>query len=270
QNVAGRDPEATRAERPRRRVSRPTPSVDIAKPLIRRRSKPANAVGASSRGWPLLHGLPREQVAVDRPGGGGGKRRMRSCIGWSSRRRRVSRGSACVGGRRRGGGTRGPRPRGIEAVWSGICQGPRTRATRRCLVPDDSLHDTAQFYGRPTCGWHSDLPTFTVSAPRAICLRLEEFVSDAGPEQVRAWSRSIPWLQRECREVIRRENTARGWDAILEYELPREARRPDLIVLESGVVVVLELKGRKAPSQADLDQVFAYARDLRAYHADCA
>src|SRR5207247_253695 len=95
-------------------------------------------------------------------------------------------------------------------------------------------------------------------------------VCDAGPEQVRAWSRSIPWLQRECREVIGRENAARGWDAILEYELPREARRPDLIVLESGVVVVLELKGRKAPSQADLDQVFAYARDLRAYHADCA
>ena len=137
-------------------------------------------------------------------------------------------------------------------------------------MPDDRLHDTAQLYGRPTCGWHSDLPTFTVSAPRAITLRLEEFVCDAGPEQVRAWSRSIPWLQRECREVIGRENAARGWDAILEYELPREARRPDLIVLESGVVVVLELKGRKAPSQADLDQVFAYARDLRAYHADCA
>jgi hypothetical protein len=41
-------------------------------------------------------------------------------------------------------------------------------------------------------------------------------------------------------------------------------------VLENGVVVVLELKGKAVPSQADIDQVFAYARDLMAYHRDCA
>jgi hypothetical protein len=43
-----------------------------------------------------------------------------------------------------------------------------------------------------------------------------------------------------------------------------------VIVLENGVVVVLEVKGKVEPSQADLDQVGAYARDLRAYHAECA
>ena len=35
-------------------------------------------------------------------------------------------------------------------------------------------------------------------------------------------------------------------------------------------MVVLELKGKEAPTQADIDQVFCYARDLRSYHAECA
>jgi hypothetical protein len=48
-------------------------------------------------------------------------------------------------------------------------------------------------------------------------------------------------------------DTARAWTAILEYELPRESRRPDLIVLENVVVMVLELKGKAVPSQADIN-----------------
>jgi len=120
------------------------------------------------------------------------------------------------------------------------------------------------------CGWLSDLPAFYGAQPRVVRLRLEKFVRDAGAEQVRAWDESIPWLQRECRELVDAYDAARAWTAILEYELPRESRRPDVIVLENGVVVVLELKGKAVPSQADVDQVFAYARDLRAYHRECA
>lgn len=41
-----------------------------------------------------------------------------------------------------------------------------------------------------------------------------------------------------------------------------------MIVLENNVVV-LELKGKERPPQADLGPMMAYARDLRAYHADC-
>jgi hypothetical protein len=98
---------------------------------------------------------------------------------------------------------------------------------------------------------------------------LERFFRDASHEQVRAWDDSIPWLQRECRELVHSYEAARTYTTILEYELPRESRRPDVVVLENGVVVVLELKGKEQPSQADLDQVSAYARDLRAYHAEC-
>jgi len=55
-------------------------------------------------------------------------------------------------------------------------------------------------------------------------------------------------LQRECRELVAAYDAARTYTAILEYELPRESRRPDVIVLENGVVVVLELKGKAVPS----------------------
>jgi hypothetical protein len=124
--------------------------------------------------------------------------------------------------------------------------------------------------GAEPCGWLSDLPRFYGTEPRVVRLRLEQFVRDAGPDQVRAWDDSIPCLQRECRELVDAYDAARTYTAILKYELPREARRPDVIVLENGVVVVLELKGKAVPSQADIDQVFAYARDLRSYHRDCA
>ena len=32
---------------------------------------------------------------------------------------------------------------------------------------------------------------------------------------------------------------------------------------------MIELKGKALPTQADLDQAAAYARDLRAYHREC-
>jgi hypothetical protein len=119
------------------------------------------------------------------------------------------------------------------------------------------------------CGWDSDFPEFSRTPPRVIRIRLNEFVRDAGDEQVRAWDRSIPWLQKEAAELVHSHDEARSFTAILEYELPLEQRRPDLIVLENGAVVVIELKGKDFPSQGDLDQVAAYARDLRNYHREC-
>ena len=122
---------------------------------------------------------------------------------------------------------------------------------------------------RTPCGWESDLPTFRGTPPRVVRLRLAEFVSEAGASQLRAWDRSIPWLQRACGAVVDADTAASGWRAILEYELPRDFRRPDVLILENGVVVVLEIKGDPRATQAGRDQVLAYARDLSHYHAAC-
>jgi hypothetical protein len=48
-----------------------------------------------------------------------------------------------------------------------------------------------------------------------------------------------------------------------------EHRRPDVILLMGGGVLVLELKGKASIDLADVDQASAYARDLRAYHREC-
>lgn len=119
-------------------------------------------------------------------------------------------------------------------------------------------------------GWDSDFPIFRSTPARVIRGRLESFVANPGPRQIRAWDDSIPPLQREVTEVLQADPRAVDYTTILEYELPLESRRTDVILLAKGTILVLELKGKTRPSQADLDQAAAYARDLRCYHRECA
>ncbi|MCM3745101.1 DUF2075 domain-containing protein [Sporosarcina luteola] len=54
---------------------------------------------------------------------------------------------------------------------------------------------------------------------------------------------------------------------IFEYVLPHEGgRRPDLLLVSDKEVLVIEFKEKATFHQADVDQVSAYARDLRHYH----
>ncbi len=123
---------------------------------------------------------------------------------------------------------------------------------------------------RARCGWESDFPTFSQTEPRIVRISLEDFLADVSESQVFAWDESIPKLQHEVGEVVVLDDLADSYTAILEYELPMESRRPDVVLLVSGAIVVLELKGKQEPEQADLDQAAAYARDLRCYHRHCA
>jgi hypothetical protein len=118
-------------------------------------------------------------------------------------------------------------------------------------------------------GWNSDLPTFESTEADAVCMRLADFVADADQAQKAAWESWVPQLQRQVDKLLASHPPAADYTAILEYRMPRDLRRPDVIVIEGGVVVVLELKGIQASERAGLDQVLAYARDLRAYHAEC-
>lgn len=119
-------------------------------------------------------------------------------------------------------------------------------------------------------GWQSTLQVFVNSRKTDIIQHLHAFPGYAGPQQDQAWHSSVNWLQKACNNVLQEDSGAYKHSAILEYELPRDFRRPDIIVLRGGTVVVLEVKGSIGTSQAALDQVLAYARDLRAYYAACA
>ena len=116
---------------------------------------------------------------------------------------------------------------------------------------------------RPRSGWESDFTDFRETPSKKIRERLQSYVTDASREQVRAWDDSIPALQSEVAKVLLRDDLALRYSAILEYELPMESRRPDVILLVGAAVMVIELKGKLHATQADLDQAAAYARDLR-------
>ncbi len=119
-------------------------------------------------------------------------------------------------------------------------------------------------------GWSSTFPTFRETPAPYIRDSLSKFLRDVSIQQLNAWDESIAPLQREVGEVLSNDPGAGGYSAILEYQLPLEHRRPDVILLIGGAVLVLEFKGKSRAEFADLDQVSAYARDLRAYHRECA
>lgn len=118
-------------------------------------------------------------------------------------------------------------------------------------------------------GWSSGFTKFSETPAPYIRQSLVEFLKNSSPEQLRAWDLSIPPLQSEVGQVLDRDPNADGYSAILEYQLPMEHRRPDVILLMGGGVLVLELKGKSHVDLADIDQAAAYARDLRAYHKEC-
>ena len=86
--------------------------------------------------------------------------------------------------------------------------------------------------------------------------------------QQQAWLECCEILQVQLSLLVSDRPSSRDWTLIFEYELPREGgRRPDLVLLASGQILVFEFKQKAAPAAADLDQVSAYARDLAEYHS---
>ncbi|MBF2046678.1 MAG: DUF2075 domain-containing protein [Elainella sp. C42_A2020_010] len=85
--------------------------------------------------------------------------------------------------------------------------------------------------------------------------------------QIQAWQDCGELLQQQLTLLRPLRPDSSAWTLIFEYELPHEGgRRPDLVLLATGQILVLEFKQKTHPSQADLDQVAAYARDLAEYH----
>ena len=118
-------------------------------------------------------------------------------------------------------------------------------------------------------GWDSDFRLFQSTRRSAILESLRRSYPETSVQERRSWRDSVPALQREIREVVEVDLDAARFTAVLEYELPMESRRADAVLLLHDSVVVIELKGKSWPSDADIDQAHAYARDLRCYHREC-
>ncbi|MBR5503834.1 MAG: DUF2075 domain-containing protein [Methanobrevibacter sp.] len=88
---------------------------------------------------------------------------------------------------------------------------------------------------------------------------LEEHLVDLSDSQINAWVDSF--------RVMQNLNLNHNLNIIFEYVLPYESgRRPDIILLSNDHVVILEFKMKNEAKYEDIDQVKAYARDIREYH----
>jgi hypothetical protein len=123
------------------------------------------------------------------------------------------------------------------------------------------------------CGWSGSIHTF-LSLPKQDWLTaLHEhhqhcMNSPVDESQVLAWDHSFDILQIELKKFVFAKPASGNFTLIFEYELPRErGRRPDVIILGSSTIFVLEFKDYGKILQAHVDQVAAYARDLKHYHA---
>jgi len=122
---------------------------------------------------------------------------------------------------------------------------------------------------RSPCAWSGRFEALAQHDTAALASLIAREVSTRGGEQFAAWVASIDVMKDAAAVCMRSRPEAASFAAVLEFELPRDDRRPDVIVLENGTVVVIEFKSVPRATRADRDQVRAYARDLTHYHSSC-
>lgn len=126
---------------------------------------------------------------------------------------------------------------------------------------------------RPMWGWGGTVHEYLSShrdAWQASMTAHHRGLLGAAPSesQISAWQQSDQVLRATLRDLAIANPAVQEWGIIFEYELPLEGgRRPDVVVLAGGTIVVLEFKQNPVIDRAGIDQVNAYARDLAEYHS---
>lgn len=118
-------------------------------------------------------------------------------------------------------------------------------------------------------GHASTVSSFIEADDHALIGELVEGVGATGiftheQTQIEAWRREIRLLKDQLSAF-----EFQDWFIILEYEIPRRSRRPDVILLSPNTVFVLEFKiGSATWDAASRWQTNSYARDIRDFHAE--
>lgn len=82
--------------------------------------------------------------------------------------------------------------------------------------------------------------------------------------QIEAWKSEIRLLKEQLAD-----SRFQDWYIILEYEIPRRSRRPDVILLTPSTILVVEFKiGAQIYDSLSCWQANSYARDLKDFHAE--
>jgi hypothetical protein len=127
---------------------------------------------------------------------------------------------------------------------------------------------------RQFAGWFGTINDFLDIDHQALSEILENYHIESlnltiADSQRTAWIECFRQLQNTLERLIRNDPTSAEWSIVLEYQLPRErGRRPDVVILVPGKVLVLEFKSVSYTDPAHVDQVACYARDLQNYHSE--
>ncbi len=112
---------------------------------------------------------------------------------------------------------------------------------------------------------------FIELSPDLIIGQLSQRTSDAGffqqlSSQVDAWRAQITCIQCALAALANIRSVA-NWHVLLEYPIPRRAKRIDAVLLAAGVILVLEFKiGSKDFDRQSVVQVEDYCLDIRDFH----
>ncbi|MBD1842568.1 DUF2075 domain-containing protein [Cyanobacteria bacterium FACHB-63] len=124
-------------------------------------------------------------------------------------------------------------------------------------IPSGWFGSIATFLACPTADWLETLATNYQTL----------YHQQPAGTQRQAWDECGEILRSQLELLLSNRPDSKSWTLIFEYELPGEGgRRPDLVLLGAGQILVFEFKQKPVLSTADLDQVAAYKRDLAEYH----
>lgn len=89
-------------------------------------------------------------------------------------------------------------------------------------------------------------------------------IAEINRDQDKAWRDEIRLLKNQLSRPA-----FDNWFIILEYEIPRRSRRPDVVLLVNDLIFVVEFKGGSSPwNSTSRWQSTSYALDLRDFHAE--
>jgi hypothetical protein len=127
---------------------------------------------------------------------------------------------------------------------------------------------------RITHGWSGSIRSFLDAPGSVIEHSLQDhivglFGHGASQSQINAWSEEVEIVKTTFRNLAISRQDCLNWSLIFEFELPLEGgRRPDVLLLGPGTLIVIEFKQDSQVNRAAVDQVAAYARDLSEYHSE--
>jgi len=116
----------------------------------------------------------------------------------------------------------------------------------------------------------SEAEQFLRESPAILLARLATSYAEDGytsqyTKQTLTWQRDLEHLQKTLRSCVDHSPWANRWGVVLEFEVPRKARRIDVVLLVRDVIVIVEAKTTDLSSAAR-QQVETYALLLHYFH----